>query len=71
MAIDFGKVRRWKSNDGILWAENDWIRMAYAVFDPAIDHEVKGFALGVRNGIFVELISAEQAKAFDDAPIRN
>jgi hypothetical protein len=32
MAFDFGEVRRWKEGD-VLWAENDFIRMAYAVTD--------------------------------------
>ncbi len=65
----FGEPKRWKTDDGILWAENDFLKMAYVVLDPKLD-EIKSSGLAVRNGIFVKPITAEQAKLWDDCECR-
>lgn len=64
--FDLGPVRRWKEGD-ILYAENDFVRMAYVVTD---DHEkLSGWRLGLHpygdTEICVGYITHDQAKAWD------
>lgn len=53
-------VRRWRDGD-VLWAENGFVTMAYVVTDKLRDVGT----LGVHGDLFVEYISAQQAKLWD------
>lgn len=57
-------TKRWKDEDGILWAENDWFIAAYF----PTNNIAKLGRLGVegRDDIYVEYISVEVAKQWDE-----
>jgi hypothetical protein len=65
MAIDLGQVRRWKEGH-ILFAENDLIRMAYAVTDDPKRIGTGGWSNPTDDAIWVEWIDAETAKFWPD-----
>lgn len=55
-----GNIKRWKDGD-LLWAENDWVKMAYAVSgDPA-----KIGNIGIVGDTYVEFITEKQARLWD------
>lgn len=60
MKAMFGPVKRWKEGD-IYFAENSFLRMAYAV----THDRAKLGTVGIVNDIFVELISADQGRRWD------
>ena len=53
--------RKWREGD-ILYAENDWVRMAFVVTDDL----TKLGQMGWHNDICVEYISADTAKLWPD-----
>lgn len=58
-----GPVRRWKDDHGIYWAENEWLRLAWA----KTDDPAKEGSLGFHgpDEICVEFISPKNAADFD------
>ncbi len=62
-----GGVRRWKDGD-ILYAENDWLLMAYVVTDDV--SKLDALKIHGPDEVFVQLISADQAEPWRDAPER-
>lgn len=62
MRAMFGPVKRWKTGN-VYWAENDFLKMAYAV-----THEPdKLGTVGIQDEIFVEYISETQSRLWDAA----
>lgn len=70
MAFDFGPVIHWKTPDGIMYAKNDFVTLAYVVFDPATDRKSVIGDLCIRNDMVCATITAEQAKLWDDCECR-
>ncbi len=71
--FNFGPVQRWRDSDGILYAQNDFVRMAY-VCDPSKPFDSNGFH-GPRQVCVGYLDPARAAKwdgcpTFDTAPDR-
>lgn len=70
MRAMFGPVTRWKTPDGIMYAENDFVKLAYVVFDPTIDRKSGIGDLCIRNDMICAIITAEQAKLWDNCECR-